>query len=123
MLTLHDLDDARFASAVAFLRDGDSFRYDGIAFRLLGDSQVECAVESSWFLENVSEETARTDFARANAVFHRFLADPRFREVVGTRRPTFVLLCGSEKSWVAVCESDGATMRWVQGMPQRDGAA
>lgn len=116
MLTINDLHGSRFQAALEFLQEGSSFQYQGISFQLLGEAQLECQVESSWLLANVTDETARADFERARALLDTLLEDERFSVIVGARSPLFVLLCGCDKGWVPVCHLDGDTLKWTESV-------
>jgi len=64
-MNLIDLAGPRFPLAIERLANGHSFTCEGVTFRIDDDGALECAVSSSWSIENVTMERAEADFRRA----------------------------------------------------------
>ena len=58
----------RFDVAVELLREGGSFTFDGVGLSLTPEGLLVAAVESSYSIENTSEQTALIDLRRARTV-------------------------------------------------------
>jgi hypothetical protein len=93
----------RWAAALELLATGKPFRLGRVTFRRLDPQTVEAAA-SSWQLENVSEERARSDLDGARARVAALLSeDAEFEGAIDGSTIQYVLVEDYEIGSVAIC--------------------
>jgi hypothetical protein len=109
----------RMDAALDLLASGQSLAFSGIEFRLVGPDAVECSVESTWQIENVTEATARADIASAYRTMQYLqVTSQRFRELTHGRRVQTVLFHGYGMGGVNLCTESGGALTWTAGLPK-----
>jgi hypothetical protein len=109
---------ARMDNALELFATGQSFVFSGVHFRLVPPDVLECAVESSWQVPNLTEDTARADLASAYRTLEYLRREsPRFGSLTAGRRVVASLFFGYGMGMVDVCSESGGEFRWTPGFP------
>jgi hypothetical protein len=107
---------SRWDLALDLLRRGESpISIGPVTFSRVDAQVVQAAVESTWWVENVSEERARADLDQARRCTEELLAsDERFRDAVGESKIDYVLLDDYGKMGaVAICRLVDGDVHWL----------
>jgi hypothetical protein len=108
----------RFELALERLRDGDAFSIDGVKFWLAPDGHLEVSVESSWRIENTTEQTALADLQRAMNLVNDLVAkSSSFAAVAKAHSQRFILIHDYGTGSVELCRLVGGKIVWAKGMP------
>ncbi len=108
----------RFELALERLRDGDAFSFNGISFWLAPDGYLEVSVESSWRIENTTEQTALADLQRAMNLVNDLIAkSSSFVAVTKAHPQLFILIHDYGMGSVELCRLVDGKIVWAKGMP------
>jgi hypothetical protein len=111
---------SRFDAAIELLREGREVGYKEIRVRLTGDGATEIALESSWSIQNVTEERAKRDLTVAEALMDELeAAAPAVRDAVRGRRRRLQLIDDYGTGSLLICEIDNSVFRWAPGFGSR----
>lgn len=114
----------RFELALDRLRDGNAFSFDGVSFWLALDGYLEVSVESSWRIENTTEQTALADLQRAvNLVNDLVAKSSPFAAVTKAYPQRFILINDYGMGSVELCRLVNGKIVWAKGMPFSTGTA
>ena len=109
----------RMEAALELFASGESFTFSGVDFRLLGLDVLECSVETSWLLGNVTEATAREDIASVRRTFDYLSKEsPRFPKLTCGRTSSTVVFSGYGMGSVEVCSEFEGAIKWAAGFPK-----
>jgi hypothetical protein len=104
----------RFDQAVEALAEGNSVAFQDLLLSAGADG-VTCHVETSWQPDNVTEEKARVDLARAERNLTVLLeASERLRHVVGSRSVSYVLVEDYRTGLGELCRLVGGELKWAR---------
>ena len=116
--------DPRFELALEGLRDGDAFSFDDVSFWLAPDGHLEVSVESSWRIENTTEQTALADLQRATNLFNDLvLRSPSFALIAKVHPQRFSLIHDYGTGSVELARLVYGKIAWTNGMSLPDGTA
>ena len=114
----------RFDAALELLREGHFFSFDDVQFSLSLDRRLVVCIESSFWLENVNEQTALSDLLKAKSTFdHLAQESTSFAAIARRHKPLFILINyhghGGE---VELARLVDGRISWAKGMPLSQGA-
>jgi hypothetical protein len=108
----------RFDVALELLREGKTFTFDGVSFRIAADGSLQVSVQTSWRIENTTEQTALSDLERAKKVLaHLTLESVAFKRIIEGRRQCFSLGYDCGKSGVELARLVDGKLVWAKGAP------
>lgn len=82
-----------FEAGLELLREGQAFSFEGIRFSFSDDGELVVEVESSYWLENITEQTAFRDLQRAKSVAEYLAgANAAFGAIYRERKRLFMLV-------------------------------
>jgi len=113
----------RFELALERLRDGHAFSFRGVGFWLAPDGSLEMRVQSSWRIENTTEQTALSDLENARNLLDALIKESlSFGSLVKGRARHFVLIDDYGMGAVELCRLVDGSLIWAKGMPQSERA-
>lgn len=93
---------------------GDSFEFWGIGFQLDGEGGLRCVVESSWRLQNLTEERAHMDLAEAEAALRALPgSSERFAGLVSGRSVRIELVEDYGQGAILLCRRADGVPSWA----------
>ncbi|MGI8654933.1 MAG: hypothetical protein ACR2LC_06915 [Pyrinomonadaceae bacterium] len=108
----------RFDVALELLREGSSFTFDGVSFWIAPDGLLHVNVDSSWRIENITEQTALNDLERAKDVFAYLVRkSPSFARIVEGCHQQYHFGYDAGKSGVELARLVDGKLDWVKGTP------
>ena len=114
-----ELHGARFELALDLFRDNQSFTFRGVGVGLASDGALEVRFQSSWRIENATEQTALNDFDRASALIDLLIQESAsFASIVRGRDRRLVLIDDYGMGAVELCSLANGSLIWAKGMPQ-----
>ena len=109
----------RFDVALERFLAGQFFGFHQIQLRMLPNGTICCAVDSSWEIENVTAETATTDFEEARDSFDALVAQsPAFASLIQGRLVRYDLVDDYGTGTLLLCSFDGGELAWAPGFPK-----
>lgn len=118
MFNVSDLHRSRFRLAIERLYEGFSFEFDGISFWLSSPtpgSVLEVRVQSTWRVENVTEQTALSDFNIAEKVVNELANKSiEFAEMLKNHPAQYVLIDDYGTGAVEICRLTGDGLVWTK---------
>src|SRR5436853_6955689 len=103
-MELTELHGSRFELAIERFRNGDAFTYSGVGFLLAPDGAFEVRVASSWFSDNVTEQTAMSDFEMAKSFADSLTsASPTFSSLIENLTHRYILIDDYKVSGIELC--------------------
>jgi hypothetical protein len=110
MLSADDTLGRRFDQAIDALADGSLVAFGDLLLSVSADV-VRCAIETSWHSENVTEQTAHADLARARRNLAALMeASDRLRQIIGARAVPYVLVEDYGMGLIELCRLVGTEM-------------
>ena len=110
----------RFDVALSRLVAGHTFAFEHICCSLLPNGVLACSIDSSWSPENVTVETATSDFAGASASLNALLAGSEKFAALARGKPTqFELIDDYGSGTVLLCTLSRGDLVWSPGFPKR----
>ena len=105
----------RFEAALKLFLDGvEALTVNGVEFQIDADGVLECAVSSTWQIENITTRTAERDLRRGMAMLrHLTESVPSFADRVSGRRVRQVLVHDHGTGSVEVCRREAGTLTWT----------
>jgi hypothetical protein len=114
---------SRFELALERFRDGRAFTFDGVGFWLAPDGVLEARVQTSWFRENVTEQTALNDLERAKNLADTLVeASASFASLVKDRPRRYVVVDDYKMGGIELCRLIDGSLLWSNGFPVAKGA-
>ena len=108
----------RFEIALERLSEGESFTFDGVSFWMPPDGSLQVSVDTSWRIENTTEQTALVDLERAkNVLTHLAHESAAFKKLIEGRRQDFSLGYDAGKSGVELARLIDGKLVWAKGAP------
>lgn len=108
----------RFEVALELLREGSSFTFDGVSFSIAPDGSLHVNVDSSWHIENITEQTALNDLERAKKVLAYLVRESSaFASMVEGRQQQFHFGYDAGKSGVELARLVDSKLVWAKGAP------
>jgi hypothetical protein len=109
----------RFELALERLQDGHPFTFRGVGFWLAPDGSLEVRVQSSWRIENMSEQTALSDLENARNLLDALVKESSsFASLLEGHSRRFVLIDDYGMGAVELCRLVNGSLIWAKGMPQ-----
>jgi hypothetical protein len=100
--------------ALELLATGKPFQLGQVTFLRLDPQTVEASVASSWQLENVTEERARSDLDAARARVDALLReDAEFHGAIDGSTIEYLLVDDYEIGSVAICRLHDGNLVWT----------
>lgn len=116
-----ELRGSRLEVALDLLRDNQGFTFRGIGVSLASDGALEARVQSSWRIENTTEQTALNDLARATTLIDGLIEESAsFAAIVKGRERRLVLIDDYGMGAVELCRLVNGSLTWAKGMPQSE---
>ncbi|HEU0143372.1 MAG TPA: hypothetical protein VFQ47_01185 [Nitrososphaera sp.] len=113
---------SRFELALELFQDGRAFTFDDVGFWLAPDGALEVRVQTSWYRENVTEQTALNDLERAkNLADFLERASPEFASLVKDRPRRYVLVDDYKMGGIELCRLIDGSLFWSKGFPMIKG--
>jgi hypothetical protein len=117
-----ELAGPRFELAIERLREGHTFEFHDVGFRLEHDRYLVCIVDSSCGIEAISAPTAMHDLRVGATVVDRLLlSSPTFSAAVQGRQPRFELVVDYGEGSILICSNTEDVVTWVHGFPRAGG--
>ena len=114
LLSADDTHGRRFDQAIDALAEGSAVAFGDLLLSVSADS-LACAIETSWHSENVTEETAHADLARAQRNLAALLeASGRLRQIIGARSVSYVLVEDYGMGLIELCRLVDTEMTWAR---------
>jgi hypothetical protein len=108
----------RFDSGLELLQEGKPVIFDGVSFWIASDGSLQVSVNTSWRIENTTEQTALNDLERAKHVLaHLASESSAYREIIGGRLQRFSLVYDCGKSGVELAQLVDGKLVWAKGAP------
>lgn len=108
----------RFELALERLREGEAFSFEGVSFCLAPDGHLEVSVESTWSIENTTEQTALRDLQRAMNLVNDLVArSPSFASIAKIHPQRFSLIHDYGTGSVELGRLLDEKIVWAKGMP------
>jgi hypothetical protein len=108
----------RFVVALELLREGKAFTFDGVSLRIATDGSLQVSVDTSWCIENTTEQTALSDLGRAkNVLAHLAHESAAFKSIIEGRPQCFRLGYDCGKSGVELARLVDGKLVWARGAP------
>ena len=112
----------RFELALDRFRDGHAFTLNGVGFWLAPDGALEVSAQTSWFIENVTEQRALDDLDRARRLTDTLIEEsPAFASLVKGRPRRYVLIDDYKMGGVVLCRLVDGSLNWSAGMSKSRG--
>ena len=112
---------SRFEVALERLRDGHAFTFRGVGFWLAPDGSLEVRAQSSWRIENTTEQTALSDLENAKNLLAALIkGSSSFASLVMGRAHRFVLIDDYGMGAVELCRLVDGALIWAKGMAQSE---
>ena len=116
MLEIVDTGGTRFELAMERLQAGHAIRFRDVTFFVGTDSHLEISINSSCAPENVTEQTALEELARAQNTYRSLCADSvAFETAFGRRTPRFILSYDYGTGSVELARLIDRTVVWAKG--------
>lgn len=116
-LRITETSGPRFDLAMERLREGHSFVFGRVVFCFRSDCCLECAVQSSWQVENLTDDRARHDLAHAIDVFSHIKASSNdFAALVAEEPAVYSVIEDYGMGCVELCRIEGDQLRWTKGI-------
>jgi hypothetical protein len=113
-----ELNCRRFEVALELLLEGSSFTFEGVSFWIAPDGSLHVNIDSSWQIENITEQTALNDLERAKNVLARLVREsPAFANIVEGRQQHFHFGYDAGKSAVELARLIDGELVWAKGAP------
>ena len=114
-----ELHGSRFELALELFRANQPFTFRGVGVGLTSDGALEVRVQSSWRIENSTEETALNDLERANILIDALIEESAsFAAAVKGRNRRLVVIDDYGMGAVELCRLVDGSLIWAKGMPQ-----
>lgn len=114
---------SRFELALELFREGRAFTFDGVGFWLAPDGALEVRTQTSWYRENVTEQTALNDLERAqNLADSLERASSEFASLVKGHARRYVLIDDYKMGGIELCRLIDGSLFWSKGFPMAKGA-
>jgi hypothetical protein len=111
---------SRFEFALERFRAGRAFSYHGVQLWLAPDGYLGVGTESSWSIENTTEQTALADLQRAKKVVDSLIEESSpFAALVRDCPRQYILNHDYGTGSVELCHLVNGVLVWVKGMPLR----
>ena len=108
----------RFDIGLELLQEGKPFIFDGVSFWIGPDGSLQVSVDTSWRIENTTEQTALIDLGRAKDVLaHLASESSAFRKIIEGRLQRFILVYDCGKSGVELAQLVDGKLVWAKGAP------
>ena len=108
----------RFDVALELLREGRSFTFDGVSFWIAPDGSLQVSIDTSWRIENTTEQTALSDLERAKNVLAQLVRESvAFKSITEGRPQEFSLGYDCGKSGVELARLVEGKLVWAKGAP------
>jgi len=112
-----EINGPRFELALERLLGGHAFSLQGINFCLAPDGGLEVSVDSSWRVENVTEQRALKDLRRAESLFASLSTSSSAFADIARRHPRrFILIYEYGSGSIELARLVNETLVWAQGM-------
>ena len=106
----------RFKLALERFRDGHEIVFNDTGFYLNPNGTVECRIQSSWKIENISEERAKEDLAAAEATYNYLIdSSNEFAKLVKGRKLSKVLIDDDGMGSIELCRQENDVLLWSKG--------
>ncbi|MGI8495267.1 MAG: hypothetical protein ACR2L1_08150 [Pyrinomonadaceae bacterium] len=113
-----EVNGSRFNLALERFKEGYLFNFCGVVFNLSSDGYLDVSVQTSWLMENTTEETALEDFKIANTLTDTLIKEsPSFAKLVDNLPRRFSLIDDYKTGAVELCRSAENKIHWAKGMP------
>lgn len=117
-IDIYDLEGSRFEAAMELFKEGDSFSFNEATFSITPKGEVEIAVHSTWWLENMTVEKAKIDFKHGREVFEYLCSESsRFLKLVEGRQVKLIIIVDYGKGSYKLCSLINGKIQWVAGFP------
>jgi len=118
-----ELHGSRFELALELFRDNKVFTFRGVGVGLASDGVLELRVQSSWRVENTTEETALNDLEQAGTLIDALIEESAsFASIVKGRQRRLVLIDDYGLGAKEFCHLVDGSLVWAKGMPKSKGA-
>lgn len=115
---------SRFDLALEDFRNGRAFTFRDVKMWLAPDGSLGASINSSWRIENTTEQTALTDLQIAKDTISDLAAkSSAFAALVMDRPQYFILTHDYGMGSVELCRLVDGKMGWANGMPFSKGNA
>ena len=118
-MEITDPHGSRFELALERLRDGHAFTFRGVGFWFAPDGSLEVRVQSSWRIENTTEQTALNDLDNAKNLMDDLIEESSsFASLVKDSARRLVLIDDYGMGAVELCHLADGALIWAKGMRQ-----
>jgi len=108
----------RFEVALELLREGKAFTYNGVSFWIAPDGSLRVSIDTSWRIENTTEQTAFSDLRRAQEVLaHLARESVAFKSIIDGRPQSLSLSYDCGKRGVELARLVDGKLVWAKGAP------
>jgi hypothetical protein len=114
---------SRFELALEDFSNGRAFTFRGVKMWLAANGSLGASINSSWRVENTTEQTARADLQVAKDTVGDLVAESSsFAALVKDRPQYFILIHDYGTGSVELCRLVNGALVWAKGMPFSTGA-
>jgi len=115
--------DSRFELALEQLKNGNTFDFGRVNFWLSPEnpySVLEARMRSNWNIQNVTEETAVSDFEQAKEIVSYLKSENSdFAHLLQLHPLRYVLINDYGTGIVEICRLENDNMVWAKGISYR----
>lgn len=109
---------SRFELALEDFRNGHAFTFRGVKMWLAPDGSLGASINSSWRIENTTEQTALADLQIAKDTVNDLVAESSpFAALIKDRPQYFILIHDYGMGSVEWCRLVDGKIVWAKGMP------
>jgi len=115
-----ELHGSRFELVLELFRQNQAFMFRGVGVGLAPDGALEVRVQSSWRIENTTEESVLNDLEHARMLIDALIEEsPSFASIVKGRKRRFVLIDNYGMGAIELCSLVGGSLVWAKVMRKR----
>jgi hypothetical protein len=119
-MEIHEPRGSRFALALERLQEGFAFTFRSVGFWIAPDGAIEVRAQTSWFLENITEQTALNDLQKAEDLLNLLEAESsEFASLTQGRLRRYVLVDDYGMGGVELCRLVDGLLVWSKGFPKQ----
>ncbi len=114
-----ELHGSRFELALELFRENQPFTFRDVGFGFSPDGTLEMRVQSSWRIDNTTEQTALDDLERAKILLDALIEESAsFASTIKGRDRRVVLIDDYGMGAVELCRLIDGSLIWAKGMPK-----
>jgi hypothetical protein len=97
----------RFKLALERFSEGHEIIFQDVGFYLNSNGNVECRVQTSWRIENITESSAKTDLASSEVIYKKLInSSDVFAKLVKGKKLSKVLIDDYGMGSIEICRQE-----------------